>query len=61
MRNEAAPEPARPVIRPAIPPLSICPVVHADRHPEAPTLPATHHPSAESDTAAFCPPRMGRK
>ncbi len=41
MRNEATPEPARPVI----PPLSIHPVVHADRHPEAPRLPAAHHPS----------------
>jgi len=28
---------------------------------EAPRLPAAHHPSTESDTAAFCPPRMGRK
>jgi len=28
---------------------------------EALRLPAAHHPSAESDTAAFCPPRMGRK
>jgi len=28
---------------------------------EAPRLPAAHHPSAESDTVAFCPPRMGRK
>jgi hypothetical protein len=28
---------------------------------EAPRLPAAHHPSAESDTTAFCPPRMGRK
>ncbi len=26
---------------------------------EAPRLPAAHHPS--TDTAAFCPPRMGRK
>jgi len=28
---------------------------------EASRLLAAHHPSAESDTAAFCPPRMGRK
>ncbi len=28
---------------------------------EAPRLPLAHHPSTESDTAAFCPPRMGRK
>jgi hypothetical protein len=28
---------------------------------EAPRLPAAHHPSTESDTPAFCPPRMGRK
>jgi len=27
---------------------------------EAPRLPAAHHPLTESDTAAFCPPRMGR-
>jgi hypothetical protein len=28
---------------------------------EAPRLPAAHHPSSTvSDTAAFCPPRMGR-
>jgi len=25
---------------------------------EAPRLPAAHHPSAESDIAAFCPSRM---
>jgi len=45
MRNEAAPEPARLVIRPVIPPLAIHPVVHADQHSEAPRLPAAHHPS----------------
>jgi len=28
---------------------------------EAPRLLAAHHPSMESDTAAFCPPGMGRK
>jgi len=61
MRNEASPESVRLVIRPVIHPLSIRPVVHADRHLGAPRLPAAHHPSAESDTAAFCPPRMGRK
>jgi hypothetical protein len=32
MRNEASPESVRPVIRPVIHPLSIRPVVHADRH-----------------------------
>jgi len=47
MRNEASPESVRLVIRPVIHPLSIRPVVHADGH----------HPSAESDTVTFCPPR----
>jgi len=28
---------------------------------EALRLLAAHHPSIKSDTAAFCPPRMGRK
>jgi len=60
MRNEASPESVPPVIRPVIHPLSIRPVVHAIDTLEAPRLPAAHHPS-ESDTAAFCPPRMGRK
>ncbi len=31
MRNEASPKSVRPVIRPVIHPLSICPVVHANR------------------------------
>ncbi len=61
MRNEASPEAVRPVVRPVIRPLSIRPVVHAVDTLEAPRLPAAYHPSAESDTAAFCPPRMGRK
>jgi hypothetical protein len=26
---------------------------------EAPRLPAAHHPTTESDTGAFCRPRMG--
>jgi len=67
MRNEAAPELARPVIRPCRP------FVHPFGHPCESTpwklrgcqlhtilLPG-NHPSTESDTAAFCPPRMGRK
>jgi hypothetical protein len=45
MRNEVAPEPARLVIRLVIHPLSIRLVFHANRHPEAPRLPAAHHPS----------------
>ncbi len=59
MTNEASPESARPVIRPVIRPLSIRPVVHADQHPGSSEVPG-HHPSAKSDSAAFCPPRMGR-
>ncbi len=35
MRNEASPESVRPVICIVIHPLSIRPVVHADRHPES--------------------------
>jgi hypothetical protein len=35
MRNEASPESVRPVIRPVILPLSIHPVVRADRHPKS--------------------------
>ncbi len=43
---------------------SLCPSVRSSMRMDtlqAPRLPAAHHPCAESDTAAFCPPRMGRK
>ncbi len=45
-------------------PSSLCPSVRSSMRIdtlEAPRLPAAHHPSTESDTVAFCPPRMGRK
>jgi hypothetical protein len=43
---------------------SLCPSVRSSMQIdtlEAPRLPVAHHPSTESDTAIFCPPRMGRK
>jgi len=65
--NEATPKPACLVIHPC------CPSVHRFGHPcgwtpwklqgyQLHTIPLLdNHPSTESDTAAFCPPRMGRK
>jgi len=64
MRNEASSESVRLIIRPVIRPLSIRSVVHGNRHPESSEVAGctpSLHPSAESDTAAFCPPKMGRK
>jgi hypothetical protein len=67
MRNEASPESARPIIRPC------CPSVHPSGRPCELTpcklrgcrlhtiLQPDNHPSIKSDTAAFYPPRMGRK